>query len=138
MAFMMKVTVSGASGLTNAYRSVRSAYGSPAIAGASRWLEAAVSGALSKAPARSPADAARPPMNVRGRFTVVKSLSLVALSVVNPWRSASSAPGHSAPPADGVRTRLLSRPCPHASYAARMELDQSKDLGRAAISGRQP
>jgi hypothetical protein len=36
----INVTVSGASGLTNAYRSVLSARGSPAISGASRWLDA--------------------------------------------------------------------------------------------------
>src|SRR5215468_4694862 len=37
----MIVTVSGLSGLTNAYRSVLSAAGSSLINGASRWLEAA-------------------------------------------------------------------------------------------------
>ena len=37
----MSVAVSGLSGLTNAYRSVMSADGSNAMAGASRWLDAA-------------------------------------------------------------------------------------------------
>src|SRR5438309_1608684 len=36
----MIVTESGLSGLTKAYRSVLSAVGSPAISGASRWLDA--------------------------------------------------------------------------------------------------
>src|SRR5438876_6750423 len=36
----MIVTVSGASGLTNAYRSVLSICGSAAVSGGSRWLEA--------------------------------------------------------------------------------------------------
>src|SRR3954452_6070641 len=36
----MSVTLSGLSGLTNAYTSVLSARGSPAINGASRWLDA--------------------------------------------------------------------------------------------------
>src|SRR4051794_41647061 len=40
MKLLMIVTVLGASGLTNAYRSVLSACGSAAINGASRWLEA--------------------------------------------------------------------------------------------------
>src|ERR671935_2764083 len=39
--FEMIVTVSGLSGLRNAYRSVLSAVGSCEISGASRWLEAA-------------------------------------------------------------------------------------------------
>src|SRR5919201_4719090 len=39
--FEMIVTVSGLSGLRNAYRSVLSADGSSEISGASRWLEAA-------------------------------------------------------------------------------------------------
>src|SRR4051795_635545 len=40
MKLLMIVTVLGASGLTNAYKSVLSACGSAAINGASRWLEA--------------------------------------------------------------------------------------------------
>src|SRR4029079_17896145 len=36
----MIVTVDGSAGLTKAYRSVLSAEGSPAMAGASRWLDA--------------------------------------------------------------------------------------------------
>ena len=38
--FARNVTVSGLSGLRNAYTSVRSALGSSAISGASRWLDA--------------------------------------------------------------------------------------------------
>src|SRR4051794_40276302 len=49
----MIVTVSGLSGLTNAYRSVLSAAGSPEMSGASRWLEAST-GATAVI-ARSPA-----------------------------------------------------------------------------------
>src|SRR5690349_14733307 len=40
MTFEMSVTVSGLSGLRNAYRSVLSADGSSEISGASRWLDA--------------------------------------------------------------------------------------------------
>jgi hypothetical protein len=40
MTFEMIVTVSGLSGLRNAYRSVLSADGSSAMSGASRWLDA--------------------------------------------------------------------------------------------------
>jgi hypothetical protein len=36
----MMVRLFGSSGLTNAYRSVLSAAGSPAMSGASRWLDA--------------------------------------------------------------------------------------------------
>ena len=42
--FATSVTVSGLSGLVNAYTSVLSAFGSPAISGASRWLEAVADG----------------------------------------------------------------------------------------------
>ena len=55
----MIVTLDGSSGLTNAYRSVLSADGSPAISGASRWLDAsappAAEVAMAKAPARATA-----------------------------------------------------------------------------------
>src|SRR5262245_30308895 len=126
MAFMMKVTVSGASGLTNAYRSVRSAYGSPAIAGASRWLDAAVNGALASVPASRPAEAARPPRKARGRFTVVWSLSLESQRLGSgrpPPRARRAWPVRGALRRLG-RAWLLSRPCPHASYARGLELDQ--------------
>src|SRR5713226_2364371 len=69
MAFMISVTKSGLSGLTNAYTSVKSAYGSPAIMGASRWLDAPARGVLRRVPANRPAVAARPPTRARGRFT---------------------------------------------------------------------
>src|SRR4051812_32471962 len=50
----MSVAVSGLSGLTNAYRSVMSAEGSNAMAGASRWLDANA-GPASAETATSPA-----------------------------------------------------------------------------------
>src|ERR1700738_4591096 len=76
MAFMISVTKSGLSGLTNAYRSVRSAYGSPAIMGASRWLDAPATGLLRRVPANRPAVAARPPTRARGRFMLTLFLPL--------------------------------------------------------------
>src|SRR5919202_513860 len=68
MAFMMRLTVSGLSGLTKAYTSVRSAYGSPAIMGASRWLEAPAGTEAISVPASRAADTATPPARARGRF----------------------------------------------------------------------
>src|SRR5438128_4925763 len=68
MAFMIRVTESGLSALRNAYTSVRSAYGSPAIMGASRWLDAPAGREVSRVPARRPADTATPPARARGRF----------------------------------------------------------------------
>src|SRR6187399_3039671 len=53
----MIVTLDGSSGLTKAYRSVLSAAGSPAICGASRWLEASApppeEATMASAPARA-------------------------------------------------------------------------------------
>src|SRR5215207_5533963 len=69
MALTMKVTLSAASALTNAYRSVRSAYGSPAIMGASRWLEAPTNG-VPRRPTSNPAVAAKLPISAIGRFTL--------------------------------------------------------------------
>ena len=53
----MIVTVSGLSGLTNAYRSVLSATGSMEINGASRWLDANALPAARDAMTRAPANA---------------------------------------------------------------------------------
>src|SRR5438105_1728857 len=53
----MRVTVCGASGLTNAYTSVLSASGSDEMSGASRWLEAS---ARKTVPNTSPAPSAHP------------------------------------------------------------------------------
>src|SRR3954454_4379382 len=55
--FATSVTVSGASGLTNAYVSVLSARGSPAISGASRWLDASAALGANAATAASIAPA---------------------------------------------------------------------------------
>ena len=53
----MIVTFEGSSGLTNAYRSVLSAAGSPAIWGASRWLDASAPPAAEAVMASAPASA---------------------------------------------------------------------------------
>src|SRR6266567_64507 len=70
MAFMIRVTESGLSGLTKAYTSVRSAYGSPAIMGASRWLEALVASGVTSVPTSKPAEATAVPTTERGCFIV--------------------------------------------------------------------
>ncbi len=59
ITFARMVTVLGLSGLRNAYTSVRSAEGSSAMSGASRWLEAVPFPGPSVTAAPSAADVAR-------------------------------------------------------------------------------
>src|ERR1044072_9146201 len=54
----MMVRLFGSSGLTNTYRSVLSAPGSPAMSGASRWLDAAAPVTVVAAMRSAPATAA--------------------------------------------------------------------------------
>jgi hypothetical protein len=64
----MTVRLFGLFGLTNAYRSVLSAAGSPAMSGASRWLDA-------KTPVTDDAARRRAPARPAGFERVVKAVS---------------------------------------------------------------
>ena len=86
----MIVTVSGLSGLTNAYRSVISAAGSPEMRGASRWLEAFAP----DGPDGGPRTLLPPPRRRRyrrARGTALPSAWLSPFQLL--WSTAGSKPG---------------------------------------------
>src|SRR6185436_7245046 len=73
------VTVFGASGLTNAYRSVLSACGSAEISGASRWLDAPPG--VGPRPANTPtAAAAAAPITARRRVSLLFRTTVPSLA----------------------------------------------------------